>query len=117
MHAVPAREEEAEALRGILSLLHGHGIEASAAAACCGTRQRRSGAQQPDGTARPAIGGLQRGDTTGRHEAALAGRSCHGFGRNRAGGGNQPGQRNGMCLSITGAVAGWVRSGFPPAKM
>jgi hypothetical protein len=36
MHAVPAREEEAEALRGNLSLVLGHGIVVSAAATCCG---------------------------------------------------------------------------------
>jgi hypothetical protein len=59
MHAVPAREEEAEALRGILSLVLGHDIATSAAAACCGTRQGHNGTQQPDGTARPTIGDLQ----------------------------------------------------------
>jgi hypothetical protein len=35
----------------------GHGIAASAAAACCGMGQRRSGAQQHKGTARSAISG------------------------------------------------------------
>jgi hypothetical protein len=49
MHAVPTREEEVEALRGILSLVLGHGIVASTAAACYGTRQRRSGTQHPTG--------------------------------------------------------------------
>jgi citrate synthase len=38
MQAVPAREEEAEAMHGILLLVLGHGNAASAAAACCGTR-------------------------------------------------------------------------------
>jgi hypothetical protein len=95
MHAVPAREEEAEALCGILSLVLGHGIAASTAAVCYGTRQRRSGVQQPDEMFRPAISGLHRGDAMGWHEAALAECLHHEFGRNHAGGGNRPSRGRG----------------------
>jgi hypothetical protein len=71
-------------------------------------------ATQQDGSARNRRPAAR--DVTGRHEAALAGRSRCGFGWNRAGGGNRQEHRKGTGLSITGAVAGQMRNGFPLAK-
>jgi hypothetical protein len=101
-----AQEPTGSAVRVPWRQALGHGIAASVVVACCGMRQRHSDAQQHDGMAQSAIGGRQRGDATGRHEAALAGRSRRGLaGITPAGGsvGAEEGDRFGR---VSGAVAG-----------
>jgi hypothetical protein len=94
------------ALHGNLSLVLGHGIVASAATACYGMRQRHNGAQQHDETARSAIGGRQRGDATGQHEAALAGRSRRGLAGIASSGESVGAEEGGGFGRVSGAVAG-----------
>jgi hypothetical protein len=71
-----------------------------------GMRQRHNGAQQHDETARSAIGGRQRGDATGRHEAALAGCSRRGLAGIASSGESVGAEEGGGFGRVSGAVAG-----------